>query len=393
MIWLLLLACRPGIDSGSDSDSQSVDSPTPPDCSMNMDGERLSIISTLGGADLFISGDALYEGPQVPALVIHGGFAGDQVPPVPSTILDTGGGVVQIHVDLAGSDSVDAEMDHYGPDSRAGVVEALRYARGMVADDTGCFVGDRFEVAEAVILVGLSNGGNLALSTLADGNLERPPVEALLTWETPAAAPIALNEYHRPELGDCSLGPEMRCEMDYRRLRWAGQGYLDRNDNGELDDDEPTWRGLNTSIGLTFSPEMRVLLGDDLGLASSQETRAFWESREGAAQVPKVGVAYPSLKTMLIGGTQDHAQEISGSPHVMGLALAYSRAGFWVRVNPDAAYTGLAQENAANIPVGFDRTELLLAGATDMDVISAGVHELADRIRQDDWSPDLEERL
>ncbi|MFT5586186.1 MAG: hypothetical protein ACI9VR_003783 [Cognaticolwellia sp.] len=393
MIWLLLLACRKDVDP-KDSDTPVVDTRDPKShCTLNADGERNSVITTLAGAQVYISADADFEGPQVPVAVIHGGFSGEQVPPVPSTILNPGGGYVQLHTDLIGSDSVEGDMDHYGGESRAGVLRLLQFAKGMSEDDEGCALADRVPTFDSMILVGLSNGGNLVLSTLADTTLERPPVEALLVWETPSAAPIALNEYHRPEMGDCTLAPELRCEMDYRRLSWAGQGYLDRNDNGELDDDEPTWRGLNTSIGLTFSPEMRALLGDDKDLASREDTRAFWERREGAKQVPAIEVAYPSLKTMIIAGKEDHLQELGGSPHVTGLGLAMTRAGFWVRMNPDSAYSGLEQENDGDIPIGFDSDELLLPGTTDIDEVSAGVHELADRLRAGNWTPNLDEQL
>jgi hypothetical protein len=396
MIWLILLACRRDVaPTDSDTDTGAVDTNVEkPQCILKENGQRLSITSALDGAQLFIAADLMAQGPQMPVAVVQGGFSGEQVPARNSSILNTGGGHVQVHVDLPGSDSAAASRDYYGADSRVSVAELLRYTASLREDDEGCLLSDRIQTRDELILVGLSNGGNLAVSTLVDSTLDLPPVDALVLWETPSSAPFALTEYHRPELGDCTLGATLRCEMDYSQLRWAaGQAYLDRNGSGDLDPDEPSWAGLNPSIGQLFSPEMRTLLGDGKGLASQADTVAFWERREAASLVTELAAAYPSLKTMIVAGTDDHVQDIEGSPHVMGLAMGFVRQGLWVRLNPDSVYSGLGVENDAQVPIGFDSTNVLLNGSTNIATVSGGVHEMVDRVSAQDWSTDLDERL
>ena len=394
MIWLILLACRRDV-APVDSDTGSVDTDVEkPQCILKENGQRLSITSSLDGAQLFIAADLNAEGPQMPVAVVQGGFSGEQVPARNSTILNTGGGHVQVHVDLPGSDSAAAGRDYFGADSRVSVGELLRFTAGLREDDEGCKLSDRIQTRDELLLVGLSNGGNLAVSTLVDASLELPTVDALVLWETPSAAPFALTEYHRPELGDCTLGATLRCEMDYAQLRWsAGQAYLDRNESGALDADEPAWAGLNPSIGQLFSPEMRALLGDVKGLASQTDTEEFWERREAASLVAELGAAHPALKVMIVAGKVDHVQEIDGSPHVTGLAMGIMREGLWLRLNPDTVYSGLGVENDAEIPIGFDSGQLLINGSTNIASVSGGVHEMVDRLRAGDWSADLDERL
>lgn len=395
MIWLILLACRKDVAPVDSDDTGVVDTNVEkPQCILKENGQRLSITSSLDGAQLFIAADLLAEGAQMPVAVVQGGFSGEQVPARNSTILNTGGGHVQVHLDLPGSDSAAADRDYFGADSRVSVGELLRFTAGLREDDEGCKLSDRIQTRDELILVGLSNGGNLAVSTLVDSSLDLPPVDALVLWETPSSAPFAMTEYYRPELGDCTLGATLRCEMDYSQLGWAGgQAYLDRNDSGDLDPDEPSWTGLNPSIGQLFSPELRALLGDDKGLASQADTEEFWERREAASLVTELAAAYPSLKTMIVAGKDDHVQEVEGSPHVTGLAMGFMRQGLWLRLNPDAVYTGLGVENDAQIPIGFDSAEMLINGSTNIATVSSGVHEMVDRLRAQDWSADLDERL
>ena len=105
-----------------------------------------------------------------------------------------------------------------------------------------------------------------------DSTLDLPPVDALVLWETPSSAPFALTEYHRPELGDCTLGATLRCEMDYSQLRWAaGQAYLDRNGSGDLD----LAVFFNGGFGIS---EAYLFLNTGAGMEAGQVLGGFYAS-------------------------------------------------------------------------------------------------------------------
>lgn len=379
MIWWLL-ACR------------LVSSPEQSPCAMSAVRDVRRAQTTLDGVDLTLIADAEPRAAEVATLVLHGGFEGEQSPPDQSAVLSYGASLVQIHSDLPGADSHSLEMDHYGPDSQARVARLLEYAQGDTPDDAGCTLKERADLASGLMVVGLSNGGNLALASLADPQV--PAVDALLLWETPSSAQVAVQELHDPERGACSLEPALRCEMDYSQLEWSDQtAFLDRNNDGRPDLDEPSWKGFWTSIGRTFSPSFRAMLEPSNSLASLADTEQFWGEREGAAQVGVLALSQPDLHTLMVAGERDHLQELADSPHVMGVLIALDQAGLWTRLNPDAAYLRGAPDLDAGGPYVFDDPQGLFPGSSGLPEIEAAAEELADRVRSGDWTDNLQAPL
>jgi hypothetical protein len=81
-------------------------------------------------------------------------------------------GVVAVHVDLPGRAATTVEDDRRGPLGRAVLGEVLGWIRGDDGDVDGCTLADRVPTATGPrVLLGLSNGGNLAMATLADPTL------------------------------------------------------------------------------------------------------------------------------------------------------------------------------------------------------------------------------
>lgn len=376
MIWALLACTRGPLPDSGDGD-----------CTLALDGQHRSATSSLDGLELWLAGDPEPERAPVIALVLHGGLKADQAPPEQRLILPSGASVVQLHGDLPGDD--------LGPLDRAHVLQLLRFAAGELPDDTGCSLQSYAPDPAGLILVGLSLGGDLALATLA---LEdTPSVDGLVLWEVPSTPAFASREYHLPERGDCALTDgSLRCEMDYSALAWDEQPYLDRNGSGAWEDPEPTWAGLDVQGARYVSPEMRRLLEPLLPethpLASQDDTDAFWTDRRGDHLAPQVLSQHPDLAAILVAGEQDHVQPFSDAPHVIGLGQALSGAR-WLRLNPDSVYTDQDRENPANTGMELSSPGEVLLGATGIQHVGAAVHELADRIRADDWSADLDAPL
>ena len=156
--------------------------------------------------------EVLYEHPvtlpRIVSVVLPGGFSPDHIPASTANLLREDAGIIQVYLDLPGANgqpSTPGEMDHYGEQSRRAVAAALRYAAGEISDDAGLSLVERIEASSAppLVLVGRSNGGNLATATLADSNLNLPPVDGLVLWETPAGPQFILTELTDDELGPC----------------------------------------------------------------------------------------------------------------------------------------------------------------------------------------------
>ncbi|MCP4810659.1 MAG: hypothetical protein GY913_18410 [Proteobacteria bacterium] len=350
---LALLACTAG--------------PSGP-CQLERSGDWVVASTTLDDVALEIVADGEDPREQSPVVVLGGGFASAQVPSGGSSRLPAGDGFVQVRTDLP--------ADFFGEDSRTRVARVVEYAAGGVPDDDGCTIEERVPRVDAhVVLVGESNGGNLAIATLAaEPDL---PVSALVTWETPAGPQFILTELVLPETGACTVDPVLACEVDTSDLAWDGRPWLDRDGDGERDDDEPLFDGLELADGRLHSPQLLADLGEQSGVLSVEAATAWFAWREASHLAPDVQV--PAI---VLGSSEDHAQVLPDSPHVVGLA---GSLGGWVRLNPGRAWTGLDVENAPGDGLDLDDPGVLV----DLDkrlLIAAGVAEVLDRSRDDDWS-------
>jgi len=340
--------------------------------------------------------------PRIAAVVLPGGFSPDHIPASQANLLREDAGIIQVFVDLPGADgnpSTPGEMDHYGEQSRQAVAAALRYAASEIPEETGLFLSDRVDATEdlPLILVGRSNGGNLATATLADPNLSLPGVDGLVLWETPAGPQFLLTELQDEEIGPCgftSEDPGLTCETDLENLVDGSPPFLDRNQNGQHDPPEPVYNGLEIGELTLHSPTLLRALPESTTRVGPPEALGWFAWRDASRRAQEATEQYPELGVILLGSEEDHAQLISSSPHVIGLGQAFESTGAWTRLLPDTVYSGLAVEHAEGAGLNLDNPGRLAPSPTWLTgFISAAVLELGDRALHGEWQANLEQPL
>ncbi len=344
------------------------------------------------GVSVQILGEAGGEPSAV--VLLHGGFDPEQEPATASDALLDERGLIQLHLDLPGGEgepTTTGDKDHFGPDSAAAVQTALRYAAGEALDGDDCALPDRIPgLSEDLLLAGVSNGGNLSVQVLATPGT--PRVRGLVTWETPLGAQAILQELVLPETGACGWGPDFGCQVDLSQLSWRGKPWLDRDEDGEIDEDEPSFEGLVLPEGRLHSPLLHDALGEQELTVSAAFSRAWFAERDAgqAGRIAQAVEAHPELAVIVLGSETDHVQVLPGSPHVLALGQAFLEAGAWVRLNPDARYTQAA-ENDANSGLDPEEPGALVRDSVPRETLVGGaLEELAWRLRWDDWSEDLD---
>ena len=350
--------------------------------------------------------DPLWVERQIPVVVLHGGWTSDWIPVASSfDRLAEGMGFVEVHLDLPGATNppswpvTDGEDDLHGQGARKAVARVLRYAADLIDDEDGCRLSDRADglAPEQLVLVGSSNGGNLAMAVLADTDVELPPVGGLVAWETPAGAQFVLKELDEQDGEACGWDETwggLACEATYTNLRHDEVTWEDRDDDGVVDEQERVYDHLRVDGRLLHSPQLAAALGRADGAFGPEEAWDWFRWRDASRAAAGALARIPELGTILIGHETDHAQELAGSPHVVGLGTTLAEAGGWVRLNPDASYLEGSPDTPAFEGLDVDAPgELLADDIGRRAAVSAAALELADRVWMGDWSPDLEERL
>lgn len=394
--------------------------------------QQVEVDSVAGGAvtlELVAPKQARYpEGAPV-AVFVQGGWTTQMVPlreGVPQ--LSTAEGLAVVYLNFPDVDGAIAAGDARGADDRAALAVALRYAADQVQDTDGCTVGDRLGAvggfAGPVALAGYSNGGNLAWATLADSSLDLPDVGGVATFETPASGQFVLSEtggedgaspLYTP--GSCRLDADTNgivCPLDYPPLavgRGEGNLFHDANGDGVYDDGDTlihdvSWESEGLRVQSLPAAQAAAEQGLDLpGRPTVEETDAFWAVREAPRAMPAVAARFPKLAGIAIGTEVDHT--LVGTvdhPHVVGMVEAMRAAGIaWSRLQPDASYVALVTgvdgmpEVSADAPVTLDRDDWPMLPEqlrlSEGRLLTAGVLELVDRARRDDWRPDIAEVL
>ena len=342
-----------------------------------------------------------------PAVVfVRGGWNQTSVPATTLPVrFGSGRGVAQVYLDLPD--------DLRGAESRAAVAAALWYAAGAAEDADGCTIESRLggPLSGQRVLAGYSNGGNLAWSTLADPALELPPVDGVVTFESPASSQLVLLDvYARYQSGSCALtdGNALSCDIRYDGMALdldAGL-FLDRDGDGALDaDSEPVLGTLEDSeTGAVYHSTEASAAAESLGLiaaGSAEAAAAFWSWREAPQAMQAARERHPGLATIVAATTHDHVLAGLGDwPHVTGMMAAAEAAGLrWHRLNPDASYTVLETGDAASsiehdagLAWAVSDTPVLLpeSSGAGRGVLTAGVLELLDRTHEDVWEADLD---
>ncbi len=376
-----------------------------------------------------------------------------------------GNGVIHVSFSMPGAIDVDAEgtsggeYDYRGPNCKRALADTILYAMGRLADADGQLITDRlaFAIPSNVGLVALSNGGNLALTALADFAEELEGLAWLITWESPigdqtvtvelgggSPAESSLNPFYTP--GDCELtscpwpGLEDALAFDLTTTflledpangstrELAGLLYVDSNGNRTLDANEFSFNYLggpgDTSEGVHtakayVSSELADLVEQETGrlflsgrptwMASKAEVDAYWAERDGSLALGAVVNAFPEMPAIALASSVDHVQAQPDHPHVRSMVNGWRQfGGIFIRLNPDSAYlakiTGLDPtefpDNLANLPIPYPGIDEMLEPETvgqipiNSTVLqSAAIHELTDRTWADTLAADLNDVL
>ena len=276
--------------------------------------------------------------------------------------------------------TVNLQTDRFGPESRRALASALRHAGGE-PDAAGCAIPPG-----PVFIGALSNGGNLAVSTLADPALDLPEIAGLVTWETPIGPQLILIETDNPETGACSMDGTLVCAFDGSALAANAQDtWLDRDSDGIVDPNEPVLLGIGVGDQRMHSPQVAVQLGPNDWTLSAEASTVWFAWRDAGRRARDAAQRHPEMAVLVIGSTDDHVQTLPGSPHVYALAQEFTAAGNWVRLNPDADVTGFPTDN----PGGGGSGELLDGAKSGVVLVNAGLTELILRVETNHWGPQL----
>jgi hypothetical protein len=338
--------------------------------------------------------------------------------------------------------------DYRGADSKAAFRDIVRYGLGDLPDEDGWLITDRIPWADTglVGIVGMSHGGNLALTTLDDHASALAGVDFFASWESPvgdqyvgvelgSVEDAILNPYYvegtctltscpwpglRPALDwDSGVSREIVDPLDGTMWPVAGIFYLDADGNGVRGDTEfliPGLAGPGEVMGsdylphLYFSVELAEIIDDREGeifplgipewMATTTEMRDYWAERDGSLVIGDVHSAFPDLLAMVLGSAGDHVQGQPDHPHLRSHIQGWIDAGHaWARMNPDAAYvavasgepaTGIPELDAGDALPHPDTETYLLPDRFDPAIVAAAVMELADRVRAANTDADLD---
>jgi hypothetical protein len=343
----------------------------------------------------------------LPIAVVVNGTDADEVVPVSraTTVLAVESGIATLHMDLAGPDWGGGATDAHGPLARSAVATALRWANGSEADSDGCRVTDRLPRIDPtrVVLVGASNGGNLAVAALADADIAAPEPAGLVLWETPAGAEFVNVEHgNLPELyapGGCARTERgIECPFLDTTLVASGLGLpcFDLDHDGVCEEGEREVGGTREPVSdrQMMSPLLSDLIAEsglDLpGVGDTASALSFWATRDATRMADTLVSNHPNLPVLLVAFDVDHRlYGLDDHPHVFGLGEALQAAGArWTRLNPGMTWSGQGDENEPDMALSLTSpTGWLLPAADvrDRDALAAAVLELADRAADGMW--------
>jgi hypothetical protein len=333
--------------------------------------------------------------------------------------------------------SSEGTYDYGGPDSLAALRDTIKFALGKKTNSEGKYLNDLVAVDALYENVGMfasSHAGVVATNVMAYYGEELDGLEYFVGRENPTMAemyPLEIghwdnkhnavqNPYYDPE----GYTPTS-IDVNYSTLGWIENAGLPDGrpyhavPNGKdyvLDDKGPT-------IGEKryFSYPLTKALFDNGAFAletwpgdvgKPEEVKDFWEYRETVGNYEKIGEKLPGLKVMLTFASNDHVQTAPDKPHIRQAYDGFRKgAGLWTRLNMDLSYvkSEINQEaSSPDFPDNPANTEpedweqeaeswgfagKLAGEMTARTVPLAGIAEMADRVKEGDWSVDLSEDL
>ena len=338
-------------------------------------------------------------------------------------------------------------FDTRGPLGQLAFSEVANWAAGATNDATGRPFGELVpDALPWVGLVGTSAGVNLTLAALGRDPTFTPGVRFVVAWEGPFTDQFVDVEFESPEfhlnpayeLGSCG---DTTCDMPNLpallafdadavgytevplgadRVELQGVFYVDENADGFYSNPEYSWHMIahgdtpgtlvttpSVELSTMIDAEAERLFVDGVRPAWLPETdwlTEFWSSRDASLVIPELAAARADLPVIIAASRKDHIYVgVPDSPHVRSLTHVLQAQGFaFVRLNPDASYLSamagveidaLPDNDAGDCPEWPDTTEWLEPeigeGVLDRYAATAAALELADRVHEDNFVPNL----
>jgi len=331
--------------------------------------------------------------------------------------------------------SSEGVYDFGGPDSMAAMRDAIKFALGEIPDIDGKYLHELVSTEVLYDNVGMfasSHAGVVATNVMAYHGEDFTNLKYFVGRENPTMAEMyALEIGHWDERHNRIVNPFYNylnyddSSIDYSNLGWIqnsahpeGRPYYEASygDNYILD-----YKGPQIDGKYYFSPGLTQALFDNAftletwpdHLATPEETADFWPYREPINNFEAIGQKMPWLKVLIPFSTYDHVQAAQDKLHIRQAYDGFKkRAGLpWVRLNCDLAYTQSEIHSSASLPDFPDNdanTEpdnwysgaeywgfggVLNNEQTARTIPLAGVAEMADRVKFNNWEDNLDEVL
>lgn len=329
----------------------------------------------------------------------------------------------------------DGRYDFGGPDSLAALRDSIRFALGIIPDNRGFFLHELLDIEPLYENVGLfasSHAGVVATNVMAYFGESLQGLKYFVGRENPTLAemyPLEIghfDEQRNPVFNpyyDASGYTSTSIAVDYSTLDWIqNEDYPEgrptfRVPGGTdyvLDDKGPK---INGKRWFSYALTQALLDNDALAisiwpsdLATPQQTGDFWTYRITVSNYEAIGAQLPELRVLLPFAAQDHVQAAPDKPHIRQAYDGFQKtAGLWTRLNCDLAYVQSEIHTSATLEAGFPDNDAntepsdwfaiaeswgfasRLAGQMTAQTIPlAGIAEMADRVRADDWSDNLD---
>lgn len=328
----------------------------------------------------------------------------------------------------------DGTYDFGGPDSLAALRDTIRFALGQIPDIRGDYLHDLLEIEPLYENVGMfasSHAGVVATNVMAYHGETFPELKYFVGRENPTMAemyPLEIGHFdeqrhpvYNPFYDHTGYTPTS-IDVDYSTLDWI--------QNADYPEGRPVFRvangkdymldnkGPNIAGKRWFShPLTQALLDNGVftpqtwpgDLATAQQTANFWPYRTAVHNYGEIGQKLPELRVLIPFASADHVQAAPDKPHIRQSYDGFHKtAGLWTRLNCDLAYVQSEIDPGASLAGGFPDNdantepadwfadarawgfaERLGGQMTARTVPLAGVAEMADRVRVDNWAPNL----
>ena len=331
--------------------------------------------------------------------------------------------------------------DFRGPASQQALRDVLLFAAGKKVDAQGRTINKLVPAKlynSTVGLIGWSNGGNIALITLAKAASQLNFVGWMAFYETPlgsmffppalgGASDFVQNKHYRE--GSAATGKPL---VDYRKLAYQAVGqknigmhkklgqpeisgvlFFDENGNKLWEEDTEfafpyaSYTGLNKQIyppAVTQAMQRVGLFkeGWPSTVATLPESQKYFDERDGSTYLSDLAKARPDLLVTVVGSQLDHLQRQPDNPHI---PLNYngwlSNRLKFVRLNPDPVYVGAVsgmnlanfRNNKPNSSIDASDINAYLEPeglVPDYIYIESAIAELSDRRKANNYKRTLE---